>query len=215
MTIGIARRLCQRHDEGMPLRHAAQFDLRQRPKIADLINERRPRALGDPAGGIALEAIRRGSDDRLGHAVFEQSPTIMSQLCDEREHIQDAPGAVAAIGRCFQPDVADAVDVFLGELHGNAWLFDAQMRKRRRHDRDAMPQVDPFAGEVIGAIFHAVPGRSRVMIDKEDIHRSVSVSFRDTESPCRADNSSTIFRRSSGDSLHCTARNLPEGVFSM
>src|SRR5205807_2334958 len=70
----------------------------------------------------------------------------------------------------LEPEVADPVNILFGDTPPDTRRLDPKMRGRRGQDRDRMPQPDPFPGEIVRPILHAVSVRACIMIDEDNIH---------------------------------------------
>lgn len=169
VAVGVVLRRLHGQNEGMKTGVAAQLDRGEGPEVVDLVDEPGPEAARDGPGGIVVQGVGGGGDDRVGPEIRKSPAGPPVEPPDKGGHVPDPPQAVALVGRCAQPDVLDPVDVLAGFPPVHHGVPASQMAVVRGHDPDPVPHPHPFTGQVVGTVFHPVSRGAGVVVDEEEV----------------------------------------------
>jgi len=156
-------------DGGMEARVAAEFDEGFGPEVADFEDKGNAMAAGETPGGGGLKEVWAGAPDNVGSG----EPGLgnaAQDLAREDEHVFDAAGVIAVVGRDFEPEEGDAgffaeAEFFVGAEEG----FAAGDVIETGGDDDGVPAefLDVLGEDVMARVPGAV-GRDGVLVDDPD-----------------------------------------------
>ena len=157
----------------MARRIPGELDGRQRPEIVYLPDECGSVLSRDSSAWIDIEWVGTRGDHRVDRPTSEVLASLSIDRPHERVDGADSTKSVSRVVGRPQPAVSNPVNLFLHDRSPHLGIAIPKMAVRACEDRHMVARGDPVFGKLVRTELHAVLGTAGVVVDEDEVHRSV------------------------------------------